>query len=102
MVLQEVLSIITKGTPKHRVTWKLVGMRGKWFCLFTQPSKEGRLRLWVERRKEREIKSPSRPSSPLPHWLAVTDFGSAIYESLLKTHAVKLVFLHLEKFCQMP
>ena len=56
----------------------------------------------VERRKEREIKSPSLPSSPLPHWLAVTDFGSAIYESLLKTHAVKLVFLHLEKFCQMP
>lgn len=65
MVLQELLSIITKGTPKQRVTWKLVGMRRKWFCLFTQPSKEGRLTLWVEGRKEREIKAPSLPSSPL-------------------------------------
>lgn len=39
---------------------------GNGFSYFMQPSKEGRLKLWVERRRERETKSPSLPT-PTPH-----------------------------------
>jgi hypothetical protein len=71
------------------------------FACFVQPSEEGRLRLWVEKGRK-EI--TGTPRSHPPQSLAVMEFESAMYASLLKTHAVKLVFCALKNSvkCHKP
>lgn len=99
----EPLGIITNGMPRQRADLETSGNKKETGLPISHNHLEraDQGSGWKEGEK-REEKVPLPPHSHLTQRLAVIDFRSAIYASLLKTQAVKLVFLLLEKFCQMP